>query len=272
MLPNKFKIDTDKIKKRNDELIRKNWINKLDKKQKKFLNWRKGESSLLNKDGLYKYTDLSNYLINPDKFNEINIKDLKSYISLFDIKQQYNAIFIDNIDQDLKKILLEINNKRIKNIQKYIKIEDSIFKKGILSKDTIYRIQKKIINENIIKNSTSWSLVPIDNFCSTEECHLYITKIPNDLKVIYIENNSKDKELNVFNDFGIYEFEYILPRNIEFIEIKTKKIKIPNINFNNKEKEFNGFKDQIIHCHWIKITGKVKNIDFPKVNNVKLII
>jgi hypothetical protein len=40
---------------------------------------------------------------------------------------------------------------------------------------------------------------------------------------MYLENNSKDKNLSTFQDFNIYEFEFILPRNIEFIETKTKK-------------------------------------------------
>ena len=173
---------------------------------------------------------------------------------------------LNNIDEDLKKILLEINNKRIKNIQKYIKIEDSIFKKGFLSNDIIYRMQKDKINENIIKNSTSWSLVPLDYFCLKEECHLYITKIPKDLKVIYIENNSKDKVLTTNFLYEIYEFEYILPRNLKFIETKIKKIEVPNINYNKKNEELNKFKNQIIYCHWIKITGKIKNLK-PQNNN-----
>ena len=42
MLLKKFKIDTNKIKKRNSELIKKGWINSLNLDQKKFLNFRKG--------------------------------------------------------------------------------------------------------------------------------------------------------------------------------------------------------------------------------------
>jgi hypothetical protein len=36
MLINKFKINTDKIKSRNKELMDSNWIDKLDKLQKNF--------------------------------------------------------------------------------------------------------------------------------------------------------------------------------------------------------------------------------------------
>lgn len=41
MLLHKLKIDIDKINKRNQELIETKWIDKLNNKQKKFLNWRK---------------------------------------------------------------------------------------------------------------------------------------------------------------------------------------------------------------------------------------
>jgi len=50
-------------------------------------------------------------------------------------------------------------------------------------------------------------------------------KIPKKLKVLYLENNSKDKNLDNFQDFTMYEYEYLLPRNLEFIEYKTKNIK-----------------------------------------------
>jgi hypothetical protein len=149
----------------------------------------------MNKDGLFSYYDLSNYLVNQDKFNEISINNMREYLTVYDVKQKWNSIILDNINDDLKKILIDIQKKRIKMIQKYIKIEDSIFKKGIHSNDTIYRMQEKAIEGNIIKNSTSWSLAPIEWFCAKEECHLYVTKIPSKLKVMYIENNSKDKNL-----------------------------------------------------------------------------
>jgi len=42
MLVKKFNIDMNKIKKRNTELINLNIIDKLNMKEQKFLNWRKG--------------------------------------------------------------------------------------------------------------------------------------------------------------------------------------------------------------------------------------
>lgn len=78
----------------------------------------------------------------------------------------------------------------------------------------VYRIQRTETKDNIFKNSISWSLYPRDHFCGSKECHLYVTRIPENLKVIYIDNHSKDKNLSVFDDFHNYEFEFILPRNI----------------------------------------------------------
>jgi len=38
MFTKKFNIDVEKVKKRNQELIKMKWIDKLSKKQKKYLN------------------------------------------------------------------------------------------------------------------------------------------------------------------------------------------------------------------------------------------
>jgi hypothetical protein len=271
MLLQKFNIDLEKIKRRNEELMNTNWIDTLTKPQKKFLNFRKGPPKLINNDGLSSYFDLSNYLTNADKFSEIPVSSLRDYLIIYGIKQKYDSINFDNINDDLKRIMNEIQKKRIQSVQKYIEIEDSIFNKGIHSKDIIYRIQNNPIKDNILYNTTSWSLYPIDWFCEKKECHLYITKIPNNLKVVYLENKSKDKELNVFNEFNIYEFEYLLPRNIEFKEVKKATIKLPNKYFVNKSKELSEHNETIIIVHWIKIIRKVKGIEFPKITDVKLV-
>lgn len=267
-LINKFKIDLDKIKKRNEELIATKWIDNLNSEQKKFLNFRKGPPKMLNTDGLISYLDLSDYLINPQKFYEIDIKNLKNYLVLYQITCE--NIYFDNIDEKLEKILKQIQLNRIQSIQKYIKIEDSIFKKGINSKDIIYRSQSKPFRDKIIVNSTSWSLYPIEWFCDNDkECFLYITKIPPNLKVCYIENDSKDKNLSVFNEFPFYEFEYILPRNIEFVEIKNKKINIVNPYFTEKKSTST---HRMINVSWIKIIKIHKNTKLPlNEKDVKLV-
>jgi hypothetical protein len=271
MFIKKFEIDTDKIKKRNEELMAMNWIDKLTAKQKSFLNFRKGPPKfLMNKDGLYGFPDISNYLVKPDVFSKISINSLEQYIITFDIKQKFEVIEFNLISADLTKILQKIQQMRIKNIQKYIKVEDSIFKKGIYANDTIYRVQDKAIEGNIIKNSTSWSLAPIEWFCGDSVCHLYITKIPKKIKVIYLENKSKDKNLKMFQDFQIYEFEFILPRNIEFKELKTKTFKIPNRMFALKDEMKSKNKEQVFIIHYVKIIKRHTNIDFPVINNIEL--
>ena len=103
-----------------------------------------------------------------------------------------------------------------------------------------------------------------------KESTIKITKIPKNIKVIYIENDSKDKHLTMFQWFNYYEFEYILPRDIEFIEIATKKIKIPNKNFSSKKETINKSSDRIFYLHWIKITKKIKS-EFPKSKPIKLV-
>jgi hypothetical protein len=272
MFIQKFKIDTDKIKKRNEELMSMNWFDKLSIQQKKFLDFRKGPpKQLLNKDGLYGYPDLSNYLVNPDKFSEISISNLQDYLMIFNIEQEWEMIWFSKINDDLKKILKKIQEERIKNIQKYIKLEDSIFNKGIYANDIVYRVQDKPIEGNIIKNSTSWSLAPIENFCDKTECHMYVTQIPKKLKVIYLENKSKDKNLKTFQQFNMYEFEFVLPRNLEFKELKTKTYSIPNRKFNFKNEEMSKPKEQKFIVHYIKIIKKLNNVPFPTINNVKLI-
>ena len=267
-----LKLDLDKIKARNKELIKKKWIDKLSTKQKQYLNFRKGPPSLINKDGLFGFPDISNYLINPDSFNEININNLSSYLNIYQLKTKWDMIPLNNITKDLTDLLTKIQKQRIKAIQKYIKTEDSIFKKGIYTNDTIYRIQGMPIKGDIIKNCTSWSLYPQEGFCGgSRECHLYITKIPKNLKVVYLENDSKDKNLNIFKDFGNYEFEFLLPRNIKFKTIKTTTKKLLNRRFNviNEKRNHNYIK---LFIHNIKIIDKVKDDGFPKIDTVKLVV
>ena len=243
----KFKIDLDHVKKRNDELISLNWIDKLSKKQKKYLNFRKGSHTIMNKDGLFGYLDISNYLINPDKFSEIDSKHLSEYLVVYQLNSN---IYVNITNNDITEILNKIQQRRIKAIQKYLDIEDSIFKRGIYVHDIVYRMQNGEILGNIIKNATSWSLSPI-LFCG-KDCHLYVTRIPKNIKVIYVENNSKDKTLQTFQKFHYYEFEFILPRNLEFVEVHNKIIYLHNEEFGAKDPTRNINKVKII-VHIIKI-------------------
>ena len=121
----------------------------------------------------------------------------------------------------------------------------------------------------MIKNSTSWALVPLGPGIE-EIYHIYITKIPKFLKVFYLENKSNSKYLKSFKDWFIYEFEYLLPRGLEFTETKTKKYKLLTNNFMFKD-ETENYEYQTIYCHWIQILKKEKPL-FPQIITTKLIV
>ncbi len=276
MLVRALNIDIDKIKRRNEELLKMNLLDKLTTKEGKYLGFRKAPCYKLNKDGLYGYTDMSNYLINRDKFFEISLKDVIKYVSIYDIDLQFQLPLTEQIETELARAVKKINANRIKMIEKYIKIEDGIFKKGISGiHDKIYRVQNDLLKDGIIKNSTSWSLFPLDMFCYSATCHLYITHIPKKMKVLYVETNSNKKSLDVLKLFPFYEYEFILPRNTQFVEIKTKTIHIPNAMFSSKKGPNQAITN--ITCHWIKLFNKSKRnndnkTDLPNNFPIKLVI
>lgn len=111
----------------------------------------------------------------------------------------------------------------------------------------------------------------MEGFCDLKECHLYITKIPNKLKVLYIENLSKDKDLEVFQEYSHYEYEYLLPRNLEFKEIKTKTIYITSLGQHLKDKNINNNETKVF-IHWIKIIKKLNKKEMPIINQAKFVI
>jgi len=114
MLLQKFKINTDKIKRRNEELIELNWIDRLSPRQKKFLNWRKGAPKQMNRDGLFGRPDLSTYLLDPDRFCEIPMKDMERYMTIYEVEWDWNKPMIENMTY----IMQTINRKRIRAIHR----------------------------------------------------------------------------------------------------------------------------------------------------------
>lgn len=265
----KFGLNINDIRKRNNELMGKNLLSKLTKDEKKYLDFRKGPPKIMNRDGLFGYMDLSNYLVYPEVFGEINIKNLREYISMFNIKQPRNRIQIEYINDDLTNILTQITHHRIENVQKYLKIEDNIFKKGLNATDIIFRTQSTPFNENIIRNATSWSLVPIDWFCGDDSCQLYVTKIPKTLKVFYLESEKYDKNMQTFNETDFYEFEFLLPRNLLFKEIKTQILTLPPRDPLSKHYFSKNLKMTI---HYIKIIKQDKQQPYPQIKKIKLVL
>jgi len=260
MLLKKFKIDVNEIKNKNKELMKKNIIDKLNSKEKKLLNFYKG-SQYMDDNGLFSYMDISNYLSNETNFGKIHIHNIKDYIFRYQIFRDAPCLTMNNIENDFNNILKEIQKNRIKAVIKYIKIFDKMFSKGIKTLSTIYRMMNTPFDDNIIKNITSWSLIPLEMFCVSNQCHLYVTKLSKNIKVLYIENNSKDNNLKSFQNFSYYEYEFLLPRNIKFEEVKVIKIKIPSNNFHSKIKENDNNKEISIMVHYINIIEQVKMKD-----------
>jgi len=46
----------------------------------------------MNNDELFGFSDISNYFVNIDKFNEINIKNLQSYLAIYQISTKHNIL------------------------------------------------------------------------------------------------------------------------------------------------------------------------------------
>lgn len=271
MLLKTFNIDTEKVNERNKQLINLNLMDRLSSKQKKLLNFYKGPPKFINEDGLYSYSDITTYLTDEESFSKINVKKLKDFIIIYQINREKSGIKYDEIVDQLDNILKTIQKKRINSVIKYIKIFDTIFTKGIQSTDTVYRMMSEPFTGNVIKNMTSWSLSPIEWFCNSEksECHLYVTKLSKKIKVMYVENESKDKNLKTFQEFKMYEFEYLLPRDIEFKELKTKKIVMPNHRFAAKNSK-NKKKEIKIIIHYIKLIKKLKSKNEDLVKNIPI--
>ena len=268
----KFKISTELTNKIHKELLAKNMTKKLSNKEKQILNFYKGPPKMMNKDGFHSYADITNYLYNFDIFNEIHIDDFNKLCLLFQVDHK-GYIKFDDIPKNIHDNLVVIQKKRIKSIVKYIKTLDQVISKGQLidKKLAIYRFMSRPIDGNIIKNVSSWSLIPQPWFCDMDkECHLYVTTIPKNLKTIYIDYEGNDKNMKTFTEFDYAEYEFLLPRNLEFKETSTNKMEIPNREFNRKE--LMDKKTQTLIIHNIKLIKKHKSdVEIKNSSQIKLI-
>lgn len=128
----KLKLDIDKIKKRNEELVGMNIVDKFPSKYKKILSLWKKEPGTMNSDGLLSYKDFTNYFIEPEKFGEININEIKQYMAIYDIRLKNDKINIGTIDSDLINLAKKIMEEKIKKMNKYVKILDKMITKATL--------------------------------------------------------------------------------------------------------------------------------------------
>lgn len=260
------------IKEENKKLMKMKIYDKLSNTEKYIINNYKGPSKGIDKYGLKGYNDYYDYQFNKESFNTINLDELKSYVTLFNLNYSMNDIYLSmsDIDQKLKKILKQICDQREKNIIKCINHIDQIISKGISYNGRIYRIMSRPFDKNMISNFTSWSLHPQIGFCGgSNECHVYVTKMPSRMKAFYVESDIPDKMIQDIVEFSYYEFELILPRNLEFKEIKSKKIFAPDFwGFSEKNKTSNNVKT--IYIHWIKILRQHKNVQLKPTSNKKI--
>ena len=248
----------------NKFLLNIDMIKKLSSEEKMLLDNFKAEVSF-NEYKIH-HTDYYNRISDNKQFCSIDADSLNEYFIRMNIIRNLNPITKLNfgksdlnIHEFMKNILNYIIDEKDKAILKNIKIFDNIFNKGIKLKQKdktfkIYRVMKNELNCDTFKSYSSWSLIPIMFFCTTEICHLYITKIPHNIKFIYldIKPDYKDKDLLISESYNQYEYEILFPRGIKIKELKQETLKIPPIQFNIKN---NSFTEQTVIIHYIKIIG-----------------
>jgi hypothetical protein len=253
-------INTFSIKQINTELLKKNLYKNLDKKQKYVMERYKGPPHGIDKYGIKGYDDFTNYFINKELFVTLNIKEIKMYTTLFGMNDKYDLyrIHMNNFEEQLGKIVKTINTIRLKNMEKYVSAMDGIINCGITNNQNIlYRVMLKPFSSNVIQNFTSWSLYPLLHFGSySQEFHIYVAKLKKNIKSFYVEYNGEDKNLEEIKNFPFYEYEFLLPRDLEFKTKKTITKKVKPLYIGNK---FGDFNEQTIHVHYIEIIKKNKS-------------
>uniref|UniRef100_A0A6C0CAX6 Uncharacterized protein n=1 Tax=viral metagenome TaxID=1070528 RepID=A0A6C0CAX6_9ZZZZ len=236
-----LKLDKDVIKSNNEKFINMNLYDKLTAEEKYVLTRYKGPSHGMDKYGLFGYDDYNKLFIDPEKFLTIDVNHLDEYVVLYRLNDSYDDMHLNlnDLKSQLGKILDKINNKRKSNIIKCVNHFDHIIRKGIHYPGYLYRVMRTPFMGTEIKNFTSWSMYPQIGFCDGN-CHIYIVKLPKKMKAWYMEydiqypNNEKDQILKDIGNFGYYEYEFLLPRNITFRILKTVNFSMPMTQFDSK--------------------------------------
>jgi hypothetical protein len=269
-----IKVNIDKIKEKNQELLKKNLYKNLNKTQKYIIERYKGPPHGIDKFGLKGYGDFTDFFINKKQFVSIKTTEIPVYATIFGLNDHYDTFSIrqHNFAEKIKNILTTINKKRTENMEKYVNIMDSIIKSGIKNNNNIlYRVMTKEFDSNIIANITSWSLYPQIFFgAGNPVFHIYVAKLSPKIKSFYVEYDGQDKDLEDIKKFPFYEYEFILPRSIEFKQTKVSIKKIKPITFDNKHNS--DLKEQIVHIHYIKIIKQHKAIKNVITENPSLTI
>lgn len=266
-----LKINVDKVKKDNLMLINKNTLEKLSKNEKYAINRYNGPPfRTIDKYGISGHEEYNLYFVNQKQFNKINIKDIKTYMSVFGINE-YTRIDITDSNAVID-LLRKINTHRINGIEKCIKYINSAIEKGIRYEGKIYRIMNRPYRSNNIIGFSSWSLFPQIGFCGDSyECHLYVTKMPSKMKGLYCEYTGEDKELKKMANKNWFEHEILLPQNLDFVVLKTKIIEVSYPFFSDKNIASEPYKKQKIHIHWINFTKQNEPVKIDIKNNGSLV-
>jgi len=264
-----FKINLDKVQTRNEQLLAYNLMKKLNPMERDVLStYKMGDPSYLNKDGLLNFVSFSQFLAYPDQFGFIDIKQLREFIITYRIKLTKQNIKYYDLPEELEDILKTIQKRRIEAITKYVRVMDKAFKKGIECNDTVFRVMSYPFESNVIKNFTSWSLVPLIEFCGNETCHVYVTKVPKFVKILYAETDWDDPTVQIIKGYTSYEYDFVFPRDLLFRETSTEMMKIPNFNFNNKHTPKRSTVN--VQVHYITITKQLPLAPLPQHIPLKL--
>jgi hypothetical protein len=228
---NYFKINKKEIFDLNQKLIKNPITDKLNVDEvKTFSRYRNVNS---DEHGI-SYWLYAERFYDQSKFCEISYDEYKYYQIKLQLYETYN---LEKLKLDLENIIDYRDHIIVNDILKF----DNFFKIGIeLPNQMIFRFMKKPFISDTILSISSWSLIPLVGFTQIQNSHLYVTKIPKDLKVIYYDLDTKHNELYRdllinFDRDSTYLFEVLLPRGIKFVEDKVEVIEFDNEFFNNKK-------------------------------------
>ena len=226
-----FDINMEKIKEHNNKLI------------KRF--------DILNKFSTNEIDILARYIGPGSHMKSFNFFDIQQYL----IDGRVFATPSNSYDPNYKtaeeicsevKLMLKVKEDLIK---KYIMdMTTLIITRQLHIKYNLYRCMDISYVGNTINTFSSWSLIPLHQFCATgTDIHLY--QITGGCKGLYIEINEKNDKWMLQ-----YEYEVILPPGVQFIPIKTETINVlSDAYIYDKSHNDNRFKSSVITVHYIKI-------------------
>jgi len=250
-------IDKDVIKNNNELLLSMNLFDKLSNEEKYVLSRYQGPSHGMDQYGLFGYAEYSDLFINPKDFLTIHGGDLDEYIILFGLNYNFKNVNLHmfRLGSEIRNLVNKINDIRKSNIAKCIDIFDTVIDKGVTYSGYLYRVMRSSMSADVIYNFTSWSMYPQIGFCDFD-CHIYIVKIPDDMKIWYMEYDGNDELLIDIRNYHKYQYEFILPRGLKFKVISNVSMKITPPNFDSKM--YKHTKEIMCYIYRIEITEIIK--------------